>query len=260
MAKIRNRYVVGDIHGSLSAFKQVLERSDFDNNKDQLIFLGDYVDGWSESAELIDFLINIKEICTHEQIFLKGNHDTWVQKWLNKGQSDTVWLMNGGASTVESYVTTGFFTDETHKDFFNTLRDFYVDDEDRAFVHAGFRSQEGLGYDDEHTYLWERLFWSLQMQPNNPKANPSKFYREVYIGHTPTTNFVLKGHYPERNRQLMTDKNSGINVPMLRYNVWNMDTGSGWNGKLSLMNIDTKEVFQSDVVSTLHPNEKGRMG
>ena len=260
MGKIRNRYVVGDIHGSLRALKQVLNRSDFDNNKDQLIFLGDYVDGWSESAELVDFLINLKEGCTYKQIFIKGNHDTWVQKWLNTGRSDAVWLMNGGNSTGDSYVRTGFITDQSHKDFFSNLLDYYEDEEGRAFVHAGFRSDEGLGYDDEHTYFWERLFWSMQMYVNEPKFNPSRFYKEVYIGHTPTTNFVLKGHYPERNRQLMSDRSSGITVPMNRNNVWNMDTGSGWNGKLSLMNIDTKELFQSDIVSTLHPLEKGRMG
>ena len=97
----------------------------------------------------------------------------------------------------------------------------------------------------------------MQMQPQEPKFNPSRFYQEVYIGHTPTVNFIIKNHYPERNSQRM---NGGITVPMLRNNVWNMDTGSGWNGKLSLMNIDTKELFQSDIVSTLHPAEKGRMG
>jgi serine/threonine protein phosphatase 1 len=31
-----------------------------------------------------------------------------------------------------------------------------------------------------------------------------------------------------------------------------MDTGAGWEGKLSLMNITTKEVFQSDPVCELY--------
>lgn len=250
-------FVLGDVHGSYNALSQVLERANFNNKEDKLIALGDFCDGWSQTAEVVEFLIDLQEESGGRHVFIKGNHDTWVQKWLNQGSSDMVWLMNGGSSTAESYTKTGFLTEQSHKDFFNDLKDYYVDSENRAFVHAGFRSDKGLGYDDEHTYFWERLFWSMQMQPQEPKFNPSRFYQEVYIGHTPTVNFIIKNHYPERNSQRM---NGGITVPMLRNNVWNMDTGSGWNGKLSLMNIDTKELFQSDVVSTLHPAEKGRMG
>ena len=37
--------VVGDIHGGLKALEQALERANV-TDKDKLIFLGDYVDGW----------------------------------------------------------------------------------------------------------------------------------------------------------------------------------------------------------------------
>jgi serine/threonine protein phosphatase 1 len=37
-----------------------------------------------------------------------------------------------------------------------------------------------------------------------------------------------------------------------------MDTGAGWQGKLSMMNIDTKEIFQSDPVPDLYPKYRGR--
>ena len=40
-------FVIGDIHGGLRALTQVLDRAQVTLN-DQLIFLGDYVDGWSE--------------------------------------------------------------------------------------------------------------------------------------------------------------------------------------------------------------------
>ncbi len=45
---------------------------------------------------------------------------------------------------------------------------------------------------------------------------------------------------------------------MSAQNVWNIDTGACFYGKLSCIDIDTKEVFQSDVVQTFYPNEKGR--
>jgi len=39
-----------------------------------------------------------------------------------------------------------------------------------------------------------------------------------------------------------------------------MDTGAGWQGKLSMMNIDTKEIFQSDPIADLYQEHTGRSG
>lgn len=40
---------IGDIHGGLKALIQVLNKVEV-KDEDQLIFVGDYVDGWSESC------------------------------------------------------------------------------------------------------------------------------------------------------------------------------------------------------------------
>ena len=34
-----------------------------------------------------------------------------------------------------------------------------------------------------------------------------------------------------------------------------MDTGAGWHGLLSAMDIDTKEIWQSDIVKRIYPDE-----
>ena len=47
--------VIGDIHAAQKALVQVLERADLQAD-DELIFLGDYVDAWSEAVETVDFL------------------------------------------------------------------------------------------------------------------------------------------------------------------------------------------------------------
>jgi serine/threonine protein phosphatase 1 len=66
-----------------------------------------------------------------------------------------------------------------------------------------------------------------------------KHYSEIYIGHTPTLNFLK-------------DK------PMNAVNVWNVDTGAAFTGPLSAIDINTKEIFQSDTLKALYPEEKGR--
>ncbi|NNF31770.1 MAG: serine/threonine protein phosphatase, partial [Flavobacteriaceae bacterium] len=63
--------VVGDIHGGLKGLKQALERVN-PTHEDLFIFVGDYVDGWSENAETVSFLLKFSE--EYQCIFLRGNH------------------------------------------------------------------------------------------------------------------------------------------------------------------------------------------
>ena len=46
--------------------------------------------------------------------------------------------------------------------------------------------------------------------------------------------------------------------PVRRLNIWNLDQGAGWNGKLTLMDAHTEEYWQSDLVGELYPDELGR--
>jgi serine/threonine protein phosphatase 1 len=254
--------VIGDIHGGLRALQQVLERCEYNTSNDQLIFLGDYVDGWSQSAEVIEELIQIRDNTTITPIFLRGNHDKWCEDWLRLGVIHPYWLTNGGQTTKDSYLTTGLLREESHRKFFRELHNYYVDDQNRAFVHGGFVSRKGVGYDPYPAdYYWDRDMWELAvMLHNKPSEGTSKSrrfekHKEVYIGHTATKQWKVKLHLPESKFQKVGE---GIHVPMNRCNVWNLDTGGGWAGKISIMDIDTKQFWQSDFVYELYPEEKGR--
>ena len=71
--------VIGDIHGGFRALKQVLETADLPKDT-RYIFVGDYVDGWSESAEVVSYLIDFSE--KNDCIFIRGNHDELLYKYL----------------------------------------------------------------------------------------------------------------------------------------------------------------------------------
>ena len=131
---MKRTLAIGDIHGGFKALKQVLERAKVTEN-DNLIFLGDYMDGWSESSQIIHFLMELSE--KQECIFIKGNHDAWTQDWLAFGNAPDVWLFNGGQSTVESYSDYSFEDLETHLEFFEKMRNFFVDEENRRQFLTG---------------------------------------------------------------------------------------------------------------------------
>lgn len=236
--------VIGDIHGGLRALIQVLERANVTID-DTLIFLGDYVDGWSESAQVIDFLIalNKKQKC----IFIKGNHDLWCGRWLLLGASNPVWEENGGREAKQSYLDTGLLSNAKHKYFFENLKNYYIDEEDKLFIHAGFTSIHGVKKEEyESNYYFDRTLWEMVVAMDKSIAEDLisfpkrlKHYKEIYIGHTPTTNY-------------------NEDIPMNKLNVWNIDTGAAFKGKLSILDIKTKEFWQSDPLFELYSNEKGR--
>ncbi len=237
-------FVIGDTHGALRALQQVLEKIN-PQQRDLLIFLGDYVDGWSESAQIIEYLMELDEV--YNCIFIKGNHDAWCESWLSDAAPDQTWLFNGGRSTIASYEAIDAAQRKKHLAFFNRMRHYYVDDQNRLFIHAGFSSMHGPAKEHyESNYSWDRTLWEVALATDGSLNKASKLYpkrlslfNEIYIGHTPTV------HYD-------------VDTPMQACNVWNVDTGSAFNGKLSALNIDTKEHWQSDTVLSLYPNETGR--
>lgn len=235
---------IGDIHGGLKALIQLLNSLGI-KDEDKLIFMGDYVDGWSESAQVIQFLIELSE--KFECIFIKGNHDVWCEEWLRNGEVNPTWYMHGGKETMESYE--GFSNEQKkqHLQFFENLKMYHIDAENRLFLHAGFTSMHGVEKEVFQTTLYfDRTLWEMALTMDkriekNSELYPKRLthYNEIYIGHTPTINY---GEYE----------------PMNAINVWNIDTGAAFFGKLSAINIDTKEIFQSDIVKDLYPDEKGR--
>jgi len=256
--------VVGDIHGALKALQQCFERAEVGLN-DLVIFLGDYVDGWPESAELIEFLIEFEKKQKVKPIFIRGNHDKWCEDWLKTGSKSNIWISQGGKSTFDSYIKTKYLIKDSHRMFFHKMHNYYVDDKNRGFVHGGFRSKKGLGHEAyESDYYWDRDLWQLvlmldgRVHEKAPKHAKRMYkHNEIYIGHTSTFNWDVKPHLREYNDPRQP-KNGGIIVPMKRCNVWNLDTGAGYDGRLSIMNIDTESYWQSDDVKTLYPNDRGR--
>ena len=81
---------------------------------------------------------------------------------------------------------------------------------------------------------WNRQFFYDILNGYPHAINEAKAFHEIFIGHTPVKEVVN------------------------RNNVWNIDTGAGWGGKLTMMNVDTKEIIQSEETSFLYPEEKGR--
>jgi serine/threonine protein phosphatase 1 len=239
--------VIGDIHGGLKALLQVLQKAAIKQN-DILIFLGDYVDGWSESPGVLEYLIALSE--QQKCIFIRGNHDELLLDWLenrHENLKEELWFKHGGKATVDAYLTVSETEKQKHIAFLKSLRNYYLDAENRLFVHAGFTNMNGVSQEFFPKLLyWDRTLWELAlcldetMDKNSPLyPKRLKIYSEIFIGHTPISK-------------------TEIVPPLCKNSVWNLDTGAAFLGVLTIMDCTSKVFWQSDELRELYPNEIGR--
>lgn len=224
-------FVIGDIHGAFLALCQCLERASFNSDEDRLVVLGDVCDVYPQTRECIDLLLSLKHL-----EYIIGNHDLWALEWAQLGAKPNVWLRNGGEATISSYGSSAM--PQTHRDLLNNGR-LFLELDGRLFLHAGFDPGSSIKDQGVNILAWDREV-VLKAFKAYQSASPILFanYRDILVGHTPTQSF-------------------GLNVPSCFGNLWLMDTGAGWAGRLSIMDVETKQYWQSDSVHDLY-NIKGR--
>ncbi|PSK90840.1 serine/threonine protein phosphatase 1 [Taibaiella chishuiensis] len=240
---------MGDIHGANIALRQCLERSGFDYENDILIQLGDVTDGYPDVYECVEELLKINNL-----ISIKGNHDEWFREFIETDFHPFYWTY-GGKGTLISYLKnagkdgryfatgSGFKTSlessdipDTHKDFFRNQRLHYIDDKNRCFVHGGFVRDVPFIHQAKSEYYWNRSLWREALEQHEHGANTFTIatkFSEIFIGHSPTTHW-------------------GTDKPLTAFNITNLDTGAGHSGRLTIMNVETKEFWQSDPLLELY--------
>lgn len=254
MENKKRTFCVGDIHGGYLGLKQVLDKVNFDFDNDRLISLGDATDGWSQTLEAIELLLKVKDL-----VYIKGNHDEWTTRFLYQAVesgprlSMNMWTAQGGDATYKSYNKDKDLELITkHIDFLNKGKLYHIEN-DKIFLHAGFNPDKELNEqefidvgqtkDENALFYWDRKLWrDITSKHYRGEIVNYDNYDEIYIGHTPTTRTFKDG------------------LPVNIGNVWNLDTGAAYDGKITIMDINTKEYHQSEPLYKLYKGEMGRNG
>ncbi len=144
---------IGDIHGCRDRLDTLLDKV-APTQRDQVVFLGDYVDRGPDSAGVISDLLDFRQRFP-QTVFLCGNHERMFLDYLEGGEQ-MMFLLNGGTSTLDSYRKHGHWPiPESHYTFLATLECAY-ETEEHIFVHAGLRPGAPLAEQKEHDLLWIR--------------------------------------------------------------------------------------------------------
>ncbi|MEM9229585.1 MAG: metallophosphoesterase family protein [Pseudomonadota bacterium] len=182
-------YAIGDIHGCLAEFAEVIARvrTDLENHphpQPLLVLIGDYIDRGPDSRGVMDALITLEQAAL-PTVFLIGNHDAMLLDYL----SDPVeWASQkyhwfhaalGGDKTVASYGVADAdpydpaavqsairaAVPDTHREFLERATLYKVVG-DYLFVHAGIRP--GIPLEDQvrDDLIWIRDPFLLESGPH----------------------------------------------------------------------------------------------
>ena len=207
-------FAIGDIHGSYDRLKTLMDKIPIDFSRDTLVFIGDYIDRGPHSVEVVDYLMQLKNRVPGV-IFLKGNHEDMLDKFIN-GDDRFTYLLNGGQQTLDSYLTKPVQSDfypipPDHMDFFKSLR-LYYETEEFIFVHAGLRPRVPLESQKPQDLLWIRdKFVSTKYD----------FGKRVIFGHTP------------------------LKKPLVEPNKIGIDTGAVYGNALTCVQLPDLVFFQA---------------
>ena len=238
---MKRTLTIGDIHSGKKGLQQVLDRANV-TEQDHLIFLGDYVDGWSDAHQTIDFLITLRD--QYNCTFIRGNHDDLCLNYLTKSEAPENWLLHGGKATKDSYDGLEPTHKELHIAFLQNLEDYRIDHQNRLFLHAGFTNLRGVEQEYfSKMFYWDRTLWELSkvVERTADEELPPRLkrYNEIFIGHTPIS------------------KDSFVS-PQRAANVWNLDPGAVFMGGVTILDVNTKEYWQSSPLNELYQGETGR--
>ena len=222
-------YAIGDIHGCLELLRALLDRvrqhaAAHPARRNVVVYLGDYVDRGTHSRGVVDLLLG-EPLPGFTSVFLKGNHEDSLVRFLSDAEAGPQWFTYGGAATLYSYGVRPpqlnadledllraqrEFTQklpQQHLAFFDRLSLMHIEG-DYAVVHAGIRPRIALERQETQDLLWIRDEF-LQSSVDFGKI-------------------IVHGH-------------SISEAPIVRPNRIGIDTGAFASGRLTCLVLDAGE-------------------
>lgn len=233
---MKRTLLISDIHGELTLFEELLKKVAFNEQEDQLVLLGDYIDRGPHSREVLSKVSYLKS--KGSQV-LMGNHEQiMLDVFENENKYDwDFWLHTAGglatmrsygfseeevkkASTLEEFSLVPFLTEELiqHLEFIRHL-DTVIEQDDFIFVHAGVDPGIPLDQNSSKSLLWIR----------DEFHSGYRGEQTVIFGHTPTPRL----HHDKKNHQIYFGENRIIGI----------DGGAVFGGQLNCLELPSQKVY-----------------
>lgn len=224
--------VVGDVHGHLENMMGVLGWTKMRNNIP--IFLGDLLDFGPQGLECIEEVYKL--VIRNQAIFIIGNHERKIFKWLNKlkNKNIKIHLSEANKQTIEQIKKLSISEKKKWEVKFRTLFNLsythlYI--ENLFFAHASYCALMDLYVKTKVLpFKLEKkaMFGEIVNNPNWDEGNNSSY---TWVDEIPKDMTVFVGHDPRnmfKPLHVVNEQNG---------EVYFMDTGCGKGGFLSTADL-----------------------
>jgi serine/threonine protein phosphatase 1 len=166
---------IGDIHGCARALAALVEAIR-PGPHDEIVTLGDYIDGGPDSRGVLNQLVALAARC--RLVPLMGNHEQMLLAALESSSQRPSWLQSGGDATLASYGSAAGpeAIPGEHLQFVRGCRPYH-ETGSHIFVHANYWPNQPMANLSSTVLYWEPL------QPEWVGQHYSG--KTVIVGHTP---------------------------------------------------------------------------
>jgi serine/threonine protein phosphatase 1 len=177
------RFVIGDIHGCIRSFRNLLEEKIQPSVKDQIFLLGDYIDRGPDSKAIVDYIFDLQT--RSYQVFpLMGNHEYMLNRAQHSPDYFNLWMINSGFMTLRDFgiIDDSYYSPKSilqipvkYLNFFRELK-YYEQTEGYFLCHGCFEGNRDNPHDEKDSMIWGRKIIN---------ELPAKGTRVLIHGHTP---------------------------------------------------------------------------
>ncbi|WP_449538215.1 metallophosphoesterase family protein [Ferdinandcohnia sp. Marseille-Q9671] len=230
---MKRMLAISDIHGDIDKFERLLKLVNYQQEEDQLLLLGDYVDRGPHSRAVLDKVIRLRD---EGAIALIGNHEKMMlEAFRADSMSVKRWFYNGGIKTLQNY---GYYIEKDDAKYWYTTEEmpnllqinedirphieilkefpYFYETDTHIFVHAGVHPETSLELTEPHLLVWIREEFH----------NGYSGKKTVVFGHTPTT-------YLHQSNDIYFGKN----------NIIGIDGGCAYGGRLYCYDATNSQVY-----------------
>ncbi len=209
-------YIIGDVQGCYDTLQQLLKKIDFNEDRDQLFFLGDVVNRGNKSLKTLRFIYSLKENAN----MVLGNHDFHL-------------LVCALTSKKPNLKDT--FSDILNAPDKHTLLDYLLsrplilEHQDALLVHAGIPPQWSISDAVQNAELVHQ-----QLQTNNPEKFLSKMYDNEPSSYSDklsneekcryTINALMRMRFCKSNGELEFNHKLNIDQTPVGFKAWFLHT------------------------------------
>ena len=214
--------IIGDVHGCEKELLQLVKSSNFNQNHDKLIFVGDMVGKGPYSQQVIQFAMD------HDALCVRGNHEDVLLSWYHSLEDNRNTLLNPSYLEIAEQLTEDQWKYLDSCPLYLKLEN----PQDIIIVHAGIDPFKDLENQEDE----------LLMNMRNHVSDEQIFTKDYYQG-KPWINqwngpeLIVFGHDAKRGIQLKVDED---NIPI----AIGLDSGVVYGEKLSALAIPDMKILQ----------------